>query len=133
MGNQQHGANPTNNIRKEKQSVPRYVNHPNVKETGKQPQKILLEKKNTVIQHTQPENNQNNVGNQQRGVNQTNAIRKYQPTLHQNFNPTNIRVTNKRPQDKIQPKKNSAIQKSQPRTNQRKQIIKNPIEKKRLN
>ena len=133
MGNQQRGVSPTNNIRKEKQPVTRNVNPPKVKINGKRQQNILQEKKNTDIQHTQPKNNQKNVGNQQRGVNQTNNIRKYQQPVHQTVNPTHIRVTNKRPQDKVQPKRNSAIQKSQPRTNQRKQVIKKPIEKKRLN
>ncbi|MHB9013980.1 MAG: DUF6600 domain-containing protein [Ignavibacteriaceae bacterium] len=132
VGNQQRAVNPTENANKYQKPVQRNVNPLNVKRTNKHPQNIIQQKKNAVIQHTQPKPNQRNVGNQQRGVKPTNNIRKYQQPVQRNVNPPNIKETNKRPQNIVQPKKNSVIQHSQPRSNQRKQVIKKTNEKKRI-
>ncbi len=116
--NQQRSVSPNSNIRKNQKPVTRNVNPPGVKGTNKRQQIITQPKKNAVIQHSQPRNNQNKVGNEQ--------------PVKRNVNPSNFKGASKQPQHIVQPRKNSVIQHSKPRTNQRNQVIKKTNEKKRI-
>lgn len=56
--NRQRGVNPANNVGKYKQPASRNVKPINVRGMEKKPQRVTPSRKNTVLQHAQPKNNQ---------------------------------------------------------------------------